>query len=316
MEKSVSFVGIDVAQAHLDVAVRPSAERWRLDHDASGIALLVERLRALAPDLVVMESTGGMELALAGELRAAEVPVAVVNPRQVREFARATGKLAKTDTLDAQVLAHFAEAVRPALRPLPDARSQELRSLVMRRRQLVEMRTAEQHRLRTAFPRVRVQLQVHIRWLQAQLQELDKDLGGLLRSHPRWRVQEELLRSVPGVGPILTGILIAFLAELGTLNRKEIAALVGVAPLNRDSGIFRGRRSVWGGRAPVRAALYMATLVATRCNPTIRAFYQRLCAAGKPKKVALTACMRKLLTILNAMLAHHTPWQLPLAQNS
>ncbi len=302
------FVGIDVSKDRLDVAVRPTGEAWQVPHDPQGMNSLTERLRDLAPHLVVLEATGGMELALSGELAAAGLPVAVVNPRHVRDFARAAGRLAKTDSLDAQVLAHFAEAMRPAPRGLPDASAQELRALVARRRQLVEMTTAEKNRLRIATPRVRPKVQEHIRWLEDSLKELDKDLADLIRSSPMWSTTEKLLRSAPGVGPILSMTLLSGLPELGVLNRGEIAALVGVAPFNRDSGTLRGKRKVWGGRGQVRATLYMATLVATRYNPVIRDFYQRLCAAGKPKKVAITDCMLKLLVILNSMIKHHSNW--------
>ena len=309
------FVGIDVSKDHLDLAVRPAGEAWQVSHDPQGINSLTERLRELAPRLVVVEATGGMEMALTGELAAAGLPVAVVNPRHVREFARAAGQLAKTDSLDAQVLAHFAEAMQPKPRDLPDASAQELRALVARRRQLVEMTTAEKNRMRTATPRVRTKVQEHVRWLEDSLKELDKDLADSIRSSPMWRTKEKLLRSTPGVGPILSMTLLAGLPELGVLNRGEIAALVGVAPFNRDSGTLRGKRKVWGGRSQVRAVLYMATLVATRFNPVLRDFYQRLCAAGKPKKVAITACMRKLLTILNVMVKHNRHWN-HVVQNS
>ena len=309
------FVGIDVSKDRLDVAVRPGVEAWQVSHDPHGINSLTERLRELAPHLVVVEATGGMELALTGELAAAGLPVAVVNPRHVRDFARAAGQLAKTDSLDAHVLAHFAEAMQPKPRELPDASAQELRALVARRRQLVEMSTAEKNRMRVATPRVRPKVQEHVRWLEDSLKELDKDLADSIRSSPMWRTKEKLLRSTPGVGPILSMTLLSGLPELGALNRGEIAALVGVAPFNRDSGTLRGKRKVWGGRGQVRAVLYMATLSATRYNPVLRDFYQRLCAAGKPNKVALTACMRKLLTILNVMLRDHRRWN-PVAQNS
>ena len=258
----------------------------------------------------MLEATGGFEVDVAGALAAAGLPTAVVNPRQVRDFARATGLLAKTDQLDAQALAHFAEAVRPEPRPLPDAQAQELSALLLRRRQLVDMLTAEKNRVSLAAARIRPQIQTHIAWLQQQLADLDRDLGQLIRSSPVWRAKDDLLRSVPGVGPVLATTLVASLPELGTLTRQQIAALVGVAPLNRDSGTWRGRRTVWGGRAHVRAVLYMSTLVAVRHNPALRAFYERLRHAGKLPKVALTACMRKLLTILNAMLKHQTRWAL------
>ena len=314
-EKSRLFVGIDVSKDRLDVAVRPTGEAWQVSHDSRGISGLVERLGELAPQLVVLEATGGMEMALAGELAASKLAIAVVNPRHVRDFARAAGKLAKTDALDAQVLAHFAEAMRPACRPLPDDASQELRALVARRRQLVEMITAEKNRLRTAARRIRPKVQEHIHWLEESLKDLDRDMEDFMRSSPMWRDKDQLLRSTPGVGPVLSMTLLSDLPELGALNRGEIAALVGVAPFNRDSGALRGKRTVWGGRRQVRAVLYMAALVATRYNPVLRDFYQRLCDAGKPKKVALTACMRKLLTILNVMVKHNRHWN-PAIQNS
>lgn len=304
------YVGVDVSQARLDVAVRPTGQQWSVENKAETMGPLVSRLQALRPALVVLEASGGLEVPLSAALGVAGLPVVVVNPRQVRDFARAAGKLAKTDTIDAQVLALFAERMQPTPRPLPDAQTQELSALLARRRQLVEMLTAERNRLRSALGRVRPQVQEHISWLEQGLAKLDDDLGSTLRESPLWREKEDLLRGVPGVGPVLTLTLLAELPELGRLNRKQIAALVGVAPLNRDSGTLRGKRTVWGGRAQVRTALYMATLAATRFNPTIRGFYQRLCAAGKPPKVALTACMRKLLIILNAMLKHQTPWRL------
>ncbi len=315
MKEFPLFVGIDVSKDHLDVAVRPTGEAWQVSYDSQGISDLVGRLRELAPQLVVLEATGGMELAVAGELAAANLPVVVANPRHVRDFARASGKLAKTDSLDAQVLAHFAEALQPEPRALPDADTQELGALVARRRQLVEMITAEKNRIRTATRRIRPKVQQHIRWLEENLEDLDQDLGDFIRSSPMWKDKEQLLRSTPGVGPVLSMTLLSDLPELGNLNRGEIAALVGVAPFNRDSGNFRGKRKVWGGRSQVRAALYMAALVATRYNPVLRAFYQRLCAAGKPKKVAITACMRKLLTILNVMVRDNCHWN-PIVQNS
>ena len=313
---TAQFVGIDVSKAQLDVAVRPSGETWTVAHDEAGLSGLVARLRTLAPALIVVEATGGWEVALVGALAAALLPVAVVNPRQVRDFARSTGTLAKTDRLDAQSLAHFAEALRPQPRPLPNAQAQELSALLQRRRQLVEMLTAEKNRLPLAARRVRPQLQAHIAWLQQQIAQFDDDLRELVRSSPLWRDKDDLLRSAPGVGPVLATTLVAALPELGTLTRQQIAALVGVAPLNRDSGTLRGRRTVWGGRAQVRTVLYMSTLVAVRHNPVLAAFYQRLRAAGKAPKLALTACMRKLLTILNAMLKHRTRWAPVVAQHA
>jgi transposase len=305
------FVGIDVSKQQLDIAVRPTARLWTVGNDEAGVSALIAELRQLAPTLIVLEATGGLELPLAGALATAALPVAIVNPRQVRDFARSTGVLAKTDRLDAQLLARFADVVRPEPRPLPDAQAQELSALVLRRRQLIDMLTAEKNRLSTASRRIRPQIQAHIEWLHRQLAQFDDELRELVRNSPLWREKEDVLRSAPGVGPVLATTLLAGLPELGTLTRQQIAALVGVAPLNRDSGTLRGRRTVWGGRAPIRAVLYMATLVATRRNPVIAAFYQRLVAAGKARKVALTACMRKLLTILNAMLKHRTPWAPP-----
>ena len=313
---TASFVGIDVSKHQLDVAVRPRGETWTVAHDEAGLSALVARLRALAPTLIVLEATGGLEVALAGALATATLPVAVVNPRQVRDFARSTGTLAKTDRLDAQLLAQFADTVRPEPRPLPDAQAQELTALLQRRRQLVEMLTAEKNRLALASRRIRPQLQAHIEWLHKQIAQFDDDLRQLVRASPLWREKDDLLRSAPGVGPVLATTLLAALPELGRLTRQQIAALVGVAPLNRDSGTLRGRRTVWGGRAHVRAVLYMSTVVAMRHNPVVAAFYHRLRAAGKAPKLALTACMRKLLTILNAMLKHHTHWAPVSAQHA
>ena len=304
------YVGIDVAKDWLDVAQRPGGGSWRVSSEETGIATLVERLKGLRPALVLLEATGGMETPLVGALAAARLPAVVVNPRQVRQFAGAIGRLAKTDAIDAQVLAQFGEAVQPEVRLLPDTAVRELAALVARRRQLIEMLTAEKNRLRVATKKVRPNIEAHIHWLERELLDLDAGLGEVIRSSPVWREQDNLLRSVPGVGPVLSSVLLAHLPELGKLSRKEIAALVGVAPLNRDSGQLRGRRTIWGGRSQVRAALYMAALVATRFNPAIRLFYHRLEAAGKPKKVALTACMRKLLTILNAMTRDQTSWQI------
>ena len=308
-------VGIDVSKAALDLSLHPSGKSWQAEHSPAGISALAEELNALEPAVVVVEATGGLETSLAMALGAAGLPVTVVNPRQVRDFARATGRLAKTDKLDAQVLAQFGAAVQPPVRPLPDEARLELRALVARRQQLLEMITAEKNRMRRTTPGVRQRIQVHVQWLQAQLKELDRDQGDFLRSSPLWQEEVKLLQSVPGVGPIVTATLIARLPELGSLNRKEVAALVGVAPFNRDSGTLRGKRTVWGGRGPLRTALYMATLSANQHNPVLREFYQRLCAAGKPKKVALTACLRKLLVILNYMVKHHRSWN-PMGQYS
>lgn len=297
-----------MSKAQLDVALRP-AGRFAVPNDEPGVAQLLTRLKAMPPTLVVLEATGGVELPVTTALALAGVPVVVINPRQVRDFAKATGQLAKTDAIDAGVLARFAEAIRPTPRRLPDEQTQALAALVTRRRQLIEMLTAEKNRLASARPAIRKHLRAHISWLERALQQTDTDLAEAIRQSPVWREKDELLRSVPGIGPVLTTTLLANLPELGTLTHKQIAALVGVAPLNRDSGTLRGRRTVWGGRAQVRTVLYMAAIVAARFNPVIRSSYQRLCAAGKAKKVALVACMRKLLTIINAMLKQRTPWR-------
>ena len=309
MEQEATYVGIDVAKAQVDVAIRPTDDRWEIAHDDAGIHKLVAQLKTLEPALVVLEASGGLELPLVAAFAAAELPVVVVNPRQVRDFARATGKLAKTDALDAAVLAHFGEVVRPSVRPLRDAETQVLNSLVARRHQVVAMLISEKNRLGTATVAVRPRIEAHIAWLERELDDLGKSLRQTLRHSPVWREKDDLLRTVPGVGEQLSLTLLAYLPELGTLDRRQIAALVGVAPFNRDSGTLRGKRTVWGGRARVRAALYMGALVASRYNPVIRDFYQRLLAAGKPKKLALTACMRKLLVILNSMLRHGSPWR-------
>jgi len=303
------FVGIDVSKMRLDVAVRPTDEVWTSSNDDVGVATLVRRLVALAPQLVVLEATGGLEGHLVAQLATSNLPVAVVNPRQVRDFAKATGKLAKTDAIDASVLAHFAQAVGPTPRPLPSEEAEVLKAILVRRRQLSEMLVAERNRMSTSAPSVRRGIQAHVIWLKAQIKSTDGDLDGRLRESAVWREKDNLLQSVPGIGPVVSLTLIALLPELGTLNRKQVAALVGVAPLNRDSGTLRGKRSIWGGRATVRAALYMGALVASRHNPILKAFYARLLAAGKLKKVALVACMRKLLTILNAMLRHRCVWK-------
>ena len=310
------YVGIDVSAKQLDVAILPTEEARQYSNDPEGIASIVDKLLPLEPSGVVLEATGGFETLLAGELELAGLPVSLINPRQVRSFAQATGQLAKTDSIDAQVLAQFAEAIKPPVRPLPDEQTRELRALVDRRRQLLEMLTSERNRLRPASRRVCPLVEEHIQWLKQQIEDLDKDITGLIRSSPLWRAQEDLLRSVPGVGPVLSSILLTHLPELGSLNRGQVAALVGVAPMNRDSGAFRGKRSVSGGRTAIRSALYMAALTATRYNPVIKPFYQRLRAAGKPAKVALTACMRKLIIILNSLLKRRSPWGPPHMQTT
>lgn len=303
------YVGIDVSKDHLDVATVPGGEVWREANNEAGIAGLVEQLGGMDVQLIVLEATGGLEVALLASLAALGLPVALVNPRRVRDFARATGRLAKTDRIDAKVIAQFGEAIRPIPTPLPDEQSQELGALLARRRQLMEMLVAEKNRQGASSRALKAEIGKHIAWLEAALADLDRQLGELIKKSPLWRERDRVLQSAPGVGPVVSTTLLAELPELGTLSHKQIASLVGVAPFNRDSGRLRGKRSVWGGRSVVRGAIYMAALVATRHNPAIAEFYRRLTGAGKPKKVALTACMHKLLTILNAMLKHNQPWQ-------
>jgi transposase len=304
------YVGIDVAKAHLDVHVRPSGEAFTVPRDGESVASLADRLKALSPVVVVLEATGGFETIVAASLGSAGLPIAVINPRQIRSFARAIGQLAKTDALDAAVIAQFAEAVKPEPRPLADEQTRILSELVARRRQLVEMMTAERNRRPRLSRKPLIKaLDRHLAMLQKDLSEIEKDIDTTIRGMPIWREREELMTSVPGVGPTLARTLLADVPELGALDRKQIAALIGVAPLNWDSGTYRGRRTTWGGRSKVRAVLYMAALVASRHNPTLKSFYQRLIRAGKAKKLALVAVMRKLLTILNAIVRDQTPWQ-------
>ena len=307
-------MGIDVSKRRLHVAVAPTGDRWEGANDEAGITALVNRLQNEAVSLVVVEATGGYEVIVAAAVAAAGLAVAVCNPREVRDFARSLKRLAKTDRIDAAILAEYAQRVQPQVRPLADAASQELQALVTRRRQLVGMLTAEKNRLGTAPPRIQANIQANIAWLERCLEELNQDIDATIRSSPVWRAKDRLLQSVPGVGPVLSMTLLAGVPELGTLTRQQVAALVGLAPFNRDSGQFRGRRSIWGGRAAIRATLFMATVVAVRRNAVLHGFYARLRTAGKPPKVALTACMRKLLSILNAMARTNIPWEPPLIQ--
>lgn len=300
--------GIDVSKATLDVAITNQKEVKSFLNSESGIKQIVSYLKKQVPILTIMEATGGLEKLLAASLVEASIPVVVVNPRQVRDFARAKGKLAKTDSIDARILAEFACEIHPEVRPLSDKQTEEIKAMLVRRQQLVEMITMENNRLWSADIRVKPSIDEHIQWLKQGLKNIDKDLENKIQHSPIWREKDDLLKSVPGVGPVLSITLLGALPELGNLNRKQIAALAGVAPFNRDSGKFRGKRTTRGGRARVRASLYMATLVATRFNPVIKAHYQHLLETGKVKKVALIACMRKLLTILNSMLKHHTSW--------
>jgi len=305
----MSFVGIDVSKTQLDIAERPGNKRWSAVNAEADIGKVVETVGALSPQVIVIEATGGMEVPLVAALSQARLPVVVVNPRQVRDFAKAVGRLAKTDRIDAEILAHFGEAVKPEVRTLKDEDTQMLTALVMRRRQVIEMLTAEKNRLGISPKVVHKDIEQHINWLQARLEDIDRHLDSAIRKSPVWREKDDLLRSVPGVGQVLSVSLITGLPELGTLSRRQIAALVGVAPLSCDSGLFRGKRTVWGGRSHLRSVLYMATLNASRFNPVISGFYRRLVEAGKKPKVALTACMRKLLVILNSIMKNRIPWQ-------
>jgi transposase len=311
MNPQPCFIGIDVSKGTLDVHVRPSGAVLHTNN-----AALVTRVVEWAPTLVVLEATGGLEHPVAAALASAGVSVAVVNPRQVRDFAKATGQLAKTDAIDAAVLAHFAEAIRPVPRPLPDTQTRELAELLGRRRQLIGMRTAESNRLgTTTAPRVRRSIEAHLRWLTKQLEDVDTDLSEAIQNSPVWCVNDDLLQSIPGVGRVVSRALLAELPELGTLSREEIAALAGVAPVNRDSGTWSGKRSVWGGRSHVRGALYMAALSAKRWNPALREFAARLKEKGKAAKVILVAVARKLLIIANAILRTQQPWEDRAAKN-
>jgi len=307
--RSAAHVGIDVSKERLDVHFLPGGDRFAVANDDAGIGFLLEKLRARSVELVVLEASGRYERPAAAAVASSGIAVAVVNPRQARDFAKATGKLAKTDRIDAEVLARFARAVGPRPSVLPDEQARALQAILARRRQLLEMLVAEKNRLLMAPEPVAKRVRAHVKWLEKEISRTDSDLDEAVEASAVWKENEALLKSVPGVGPVLARTLLAELPELGTLTHRSLSALVGVAPFNRDSGTLRGKREVWGGRAPVRAALYMGALVATRHNPTLKEFYGRLLAAGKPKKVALVACMRKLLSILNAMMRDRTDWR-------
>lgn len=302
------FVGIDVSKDRLDVAILPSGEVSSFEHDDAGLTALTQKLEELQPESVIVEATGGLERTLVAVLAAASVPVIVVNPRQVRDFAKATGQLAKTDSIDAMMLALFGQRVRPELRELADEETQALEALLVRRRQIMDMLVAENNRLRLASSVVAKDLKAHIRFLDKRLAGVEDEIDAAIKNSAVWRAKEKLLRSVPGVGPVLSRTLLAELPELGKLTNNQISKLVGVAPLNRDSGRYRGTRKIWGGRASVRSVLYMATFSATRWNPVIRAYYEQLTSRGKPHKVALVACMRKLLITLNSMARSGQHW--------
>lgn len=302
------FVGVDISKENLDIAINTEKGSRRLNNNAAGIKKVIEYLRGISPVLVVFEATGGLELPFWQELTEAGIAATPVNPRQIRNFAKAKGVLAKTDTIDAQVIAQYASAIQPQAQAFPD--TQELKEMIARRSQIIEMLTAEKNRLKAARKaKIQQDIKINIEWLKSRLDGVDKDLQKAIKANPEWRQKYEILESTPGIGNTTAASLVAGFAELGQLNRHQVAALAGVAPINRDSGTMRGKRMVWGGRPRIRAALYMATLVATRYNPIIKAFYLRLCAAGKAKKVALTACMRKLLLILNSMLKHNLSWR-------
>jgi len=314
MSREKVYAGVDVSGSALDVAFRPEGRVLRVENNEEGIGKLCKLLRKASPGLVAMEATGGLETLAATVLSLKGFSVAVVNPRQVRDFARSTGRLAKTDAIDAEVIARFAEAVKPEPRPIKDKGEQELAELLARRTQVVQMLVAEKNRLgRATSKRVAGEIREHIAWLEQRLKGIDKDMGEAVKNSALWRVKDDLLRSVPGVGKVLSVSLLAKMPELGSLDSRAAAALVGVAPMNRDSGLFKGRRVVWGGRADIRAALYMATVSAVRHNPVIRAFYERLRDRGKVFKVAITACMRKLIVILNAMIKNNEPWRCQLS---
>ncbi len=309
MSKTERFIGIDVSKKQLDVAVRPDGKSWSIRYDEEEVNSLVKQLQDLAPTLIILEATGGLETKLVSALAAIGLPVVVVNPRQVRDFAKATGKLAKTDAIDADVIAHFGEAIRPKVRPLKDEQTQLLTDLLARRRQLVEMLAAEKKRLQQSTKNVQKSIQQHIQWLEKRIKDMDGDLQKLIKETPIWAKQDKILQSTPGVGPVLSIALLGLVPELGLLNRGKIAALVGVAPFNCDSGEHKGKRKIWGGRASVRSVLYMAALSSVRYNPVIKKYYNRLIATGKLFKVAITACMRKLLVILNSMMKSQTFWR-------
>ena len=303
------WVGIDVCQKYLDVYIRPSSKLFQVKNDEIGISRLVEILQDIQPELIVLEATGGMEIDAAIQLTQAELSVAVINPRQARDFAKATGQLAKTDAIDAKVLAHFADAIRPEVRQISDESSRQLEDLVARRRQISDMITAEKNRRRGKTNSVQADIDEHIEWLKKRLQDIESQISSAVAVNPDWQQKMDLLTSVPGIGEVVAVTLISSLPELGTISHKSVSYLVGVAPLNRDSGKFRGKRKIWGGRAKIRCVLYMATLVAVRFNPVIKAFYERLVNKGKLKKIALTACMHKLLIILNAMMKNNSFWK-------
>ena len=314
MEKN-NYIGIDIAKESMEVMVYEGKEHWAYTNDEKGLAKLLAKMKRLSPCLIVLEATGGYEITVAAELQSHGFPVAVVNPKYIRDFAKSTGILAKTDILDAQVIARYAATVKPAPRVLPSEETRKLGVIIMRRRQITTMLTAENNRFQTADPAVKARIKLHIKWLEQELDDINKELKQKVQDNPDWKEKDAILQSVPGVGPNLSITLLADFPELGNLNRKQIAALGGVAPFNRDSGKMRGKRTIWGGRDSVRTATYMAAFSAIRCNALFKSFYKRLITAGKKFKVAMVACMRKLLCVLNAMLKNRTPWNYSVNQS-
>lgn len=302
------IIGIDVSKATLDVAVRPSNEEISVTNDEAGCGHLISLFKSLSPKLIVLEATGGLENLVTGALVAEGFPVVVMNPRQIRDFAKATGKLAKTDRIDAKIIAHFGEAIKPEPRPFKDEENQALTALMTRRRQIIDMITSEKNRLGSSHASVKKDIKETISWLETRLNDIDNELSKAISENVVWREKSKLLTTCKGIGQVSSSTVLGSLPELGTLNRRAISALVGVCPFNRDSGKMRGKRTIFGGRANVRAVLYMATLSAVRFNPPIKEFYDRLVKAGKLHKVAMVACMRKLLTVLNSMIKNMTPW--------
>jgi transposase len=310
-----NYIGIDMAKDDMEVKVHEGQDSCTYASDENGIAKLMTQMKSLSPTLIVVEATGGYENAVAAELQANGFPVAVVNPRHIRDFAKSVGILAKTDKIDARVIARYAATVQPTPRMLPEAETQALGALIMRRRQIVTMLTSEKNRLQQAAPAVKKRIQLHIAWLEQELDDINKELKKMVKDNPEWKEKSDIMQSVPGVGPNLAITLLADFPELGSLNRKQTAALGGVAPFNRDSGTLRGKRTIWGGRDAVRTATYMSAFVAIRFNRLLKTFFERLIAAGKLRKVAIVACMRKLLCILNAMLKNRTTWNQHIPQN-
>ena len=308
MESTEFFVGVDVSKAELEIGIIPGSKTWKVSNDSLGVQRLIDDLETLSPRVIVIESTGGYETFVASSLATAQMPVVIINPRNIRSFAKAIGILAKTDRIDSLVLAQYGKSIKPEPRPLKDSQAQELKALLARRKQLIEMLTMEKNRAEKATNSVLKDIQAHICWLESRLKNVDKDLHHSIKTSTAWREKDKIIQSIPGAGPVLSVTLISELPELGILNRRQIAALVGVAPFNCDSGKRKGYRRVWGGRAPIRSILYMAALSAVRCNPVIGSFYKRLLTAGKKPKVSLTACMRKLLTIINSMVRTGSLW--------